>query len=238
MQLEFQSAVHVWKFDLNCAALDRYVAILSRDEQARADRYSGERLRCDFIRARCALRLVLADYSGHDPADIVFRYAEFGKPAIDWPNAGLACHFNLSHSGRHGLIAVAAYPVGIDIEYMMRTDCDIDALVDIVCHPREKEIFALCPPAQRAALFYRVWSRKEAYCKALGVGLQANMRSLNVEDGRALPITLVHDDGLMQTSRYYSYVLALHQANLVYSASLCLPIPDATISLRPWALPR
>ncbi|WP_180977647.1 4'-phosphopantetheinyl transferase family protein [Janthinobacterium sp. ROICE36] len=238
MHLETLSAVHIWQLDLDCGALDAYSAILSLDEQARADRYFSESLRCDFMRARCALRLVLAEYSGYAPAGIVFRYGEFGKPEINWPNAGLARHFNLSHSGRHALIAVSAYPVGIDLEYMLRADCDIGALIDIVCHPREKETFKLCPPAQRAALFYRIWSRKEAYCKALGIGLQANMGNLSVEDEQALPIALVQDDRLMQTSRYYSYLLALHQANLAYSASVCLPIPDAAISLRPWALPQ
>lgn len=237
MYLETRSAVHVWQLDLDCAALDAYAAILSEDEQARADRYSTERLRRDFMRARCGLRLVLAQYSGQAPADIVFRYGKFGKPDIDWPTAGFERHFNLSHSERRALIAIAAYPVGVDLEYILHGDSEIDALVDIVCHPCEKRAFALCAPAQRAMFFYRIWSRKEAYCKALGVGLQGRLDNFSVELGPALPITLVHDDALTQASSYYSYLLVLDHAEHAYSASVCLPIPDATISLRSWVPP-
>jgi phosphopantetheinyl transferase len=118
---------------------------------------------------------------------------------------------------------MAAHPVGGDLAYMPHRDGEIGAPLDIVCHPREKEAVALCPPAQRAAFFYRIWTRKEAYCKALGVGLQAGLGNFSVELGPALPIALVHEDRSTHTASYYSYLLALDQADLAGSASVCVP---------------
>ena len=233
MKLERASDVHVWKIDLRSTALDPYPNVMSADEQARAVRYYTPQLQQHYSRGRCALRLLLASYLDVAATDIVFKYGPFGKPELDTPSdKGL--HFNLSHSEQFALIAIASDVIGVDLEYMRRPDLDVKALIEIVLHPLEKAAFALHTAQSQVPFFYNIWSRKEAYCKARGVGLQATLSNLHIERGRATDIGRVLDESTAQATNFYSYSLALPHTDNSYSASVCLPIPDATITLRVW----
>jgi 4'-phosphopantetheinyl transferase len=126
---------------------------LSEDEVARANRLRFEEDRIRWIRARSSLRLILARYEGGDPAALVFRYGEHGKPAL------INIEFNLSHSGDWAMIAVArSIPVGVDIE-RMRANVDMPALLRRL---GETEL------PQGEPELYQVWTRREARTKAEG----------------------------------------------------------------------
>jgi 4'-phosphopantetheinyl transferase len=113
-------------------------------------------------RSGCAdreLRGLLARYLEH-PVRIVLE--EHGKPRLD--DDSLA--FNLSHSGTLALVAISSEgPLGIDIE-QHRTIRDIDQLAKRYFTPAEAALVARDP-----AVFFRLWSRKEAWIKAQGGGL-------------------------------------------------------------------
>ncbi|MYR40515.1 4-phosphopantetheinyl transferase, partial [Streptomyces sp. SID5910] len=88
--------------------------ILDAAERHRARSFPTPAGRGRYVRAHVALRTVLARYTGQAPADIrLARERPHGRPVLR--DAPLPW-FSLSHS--HGLVAVAvaARPVGVDVQ--------------------------------------------------------------------------------------------------------------------------
>ena len=84
--------------------------------------------------------------------------------------AAASVHFNVSHSGRHGLIAFTQDArVGVDIEDRARK-CNIDGVIDSVFGPGEREDLAAAEGRERHGLFLKLWTLKEALIKACGRG--------------------------------------------------------------------
>ena len=77
-------------------------------------------------------------------------------------------HFNLSHSGETVLCAVSDRPLGCDVEGLRPFD---PALPRRFFHPEECAWLFSLPAAEQPAAFMRLWTLKESYVKALGVGL-------------------------------------------------------------------
>lgn len=100
---------------------------------------------------------------------------EFGKPAFD-PSCGL--HFSLSHSGERVMAAVSDRPVGCDVEKVGRVGSEVFE----ACLTAEERAFCAAIPSEteRARTFCRLWTRKESYSKAIGVGLSADFASFSV----------------------------------------------------------
>jgi 4'-phosphopantetheinyl transferase len=174
-------------------AITGATSCLSADEQARAGRFAFDRDRRRFSLGRGAVRKILASYLGCPPAEIVFAYGEFGKPRLDGRHAGAGLQFNASGSGDVAVCAVTSGPsVGIDIE-QLRDSCDPDvvryALSDV-----ERTEFERIPPDEQPAAFYRTWTRKEAYLKAVGCGLSRPLASFAVSVTPGAPPRLVRDD--------------------------------------------
>ncbi len=181
--------------DLWCIELDRpeaevhaLAANLGPDEQARAGRFVARQHRHRFRVARGMLRRILSAYCAVAPEALEFRYGAHGKPELDRPGAP---HFNLSHSGKYAMLAVTdTGPVGVDIE-LARPLRDMQAVARRFFSAAECEVFfALTPRAQRSA-FYRCWTRKEAYIKALGTGLFTPLESFDVSLAAGQPARLL-----------------------------------------------
>ncbi|MFW3473310.1 4'-phosphopantetheinyl transferase family protein [Streptomyces microflavus] len=88
---------------------------------------------------------------------------------------GPPLHFSLAHS--RGLIAVAVAPrvIGVDVERLPSPET-VEACARAL-HPGEQAELAAAPPGERRAHFGRLWTRKEAYLKALGTGLSRHPRT-------------------------------------------------------------
>jgi 4'-phosphopantetheinyl transferase len=166
--------VHVWRMSLNCAepTLRQMESLLAPVERQRADRFRfpGDRRR--FVIGRGRVRALLGAYLGLAPAAIALNATPFGKPYIaDLPPAGL--RFNVAHSEDVALLAVShGREVGVDIE-RERPDVDCSELAQRFFAPEEVAALAALRVAEQMPAFYRCWTRKEAYVKALGLGMQA-----------------------------------------------------------------
>jgi 4'-phosphopantetheinyl transferase len=114
-----------------------------------------------------ALRDVLAAYLETSPKAISLVNGAHGKPAL----AGGELHFNLSHSGDVGLVALSRErAVGVDVE---RIDPRRDplALAERALGADGAAAVRAAPEADRAAVFHRAWARREAVAKCAGTGL-------------------------------------------------------------------
>lgn len=173
--------VDVWWFELDARAHTRarYAAVLDAVETARAARFRFERDRNRFVVGRGTVREILGAYLGCPPAAVRLEYGAHGKPRLD-PGHDSALRFNAS--GSHGLGALAVTvgaEVGVDVE-QIREATDYEAIARQHFHPAEAPTVLEAPEGARAAPFFAVWTGKEAYLKALGVGLSGGLEAFSV----------------------------------------------------------
>ncbi|GHB72752.1 4'-phosphopantetheinyl transferase [Streptomyces viridiviolaceus] len=147
-------------------------SVLDRLETERAAAFRKARDRDTYLAGHVGLRLLLGAYLGVSPAEVPLERLPcpmcgepHGRPVV----RGDAVHFSLSHSGGLCLLAFAATPVGVDIEAV--PDLAVADEVGACLHPRESTELRDLRAADRPAAFARVWARKEAYLKGLGIGL-------------------------------------------------------------------
>jgi len=159
----------IWLADLDAAdSGDDAVAILSEDERVRAARFVFDVHRRRFIACRAWLRARLAERLGRPATSLRFQYGPVGKPALA---GGETLRFNVSHSDRYALLAMAdGAEVGVDIE-RLRPLSDMNALAERVFSAAERAALAAVPADRRVDAFFAGWTRKEAYIKARGEGI-------------------------------------------------------------------
>lgn len=165
-----EDRVDIWLTSLNDPTLnlEEGLTLLSNDERKRADRLKVEKKRRQFIIGRSFLRTSLAGYLNLSPQELTFTYGKDGKPVI----VDEALSFNASHSGEYYLLAVTkSRTIGIDIE-RERDNLDYLRVAERFFSPEERAELASIPPTQQQLAFFRAWTRKEAYLKALGSGLR------------------------------------------------------------------
>lgn len=172
--------MQVWAVDLDCASGD--LSLVSTSERTRAGRLRLLHQRRRWLTAHHAVRRILALELGADPAGLEFDTTAAGKPFLARPAASL--EFNLSHSGRHCLIAVADRPVGVDIE-TWRAISDLSGVALRVTTAREAELLERRPAREIHSSFLGLWTRKEALLKALGQGFLIDPRQIEVGFGPA-----------------------------------------------------
>jgi 4'-phosphopantetheinyl transferase len=94
---------------------------------------------------------------------------------------GSRLHFNLSHSQEVALVAVALdRQVGVDVEKIAPKVVDDIGIAESLFTPGEAEVIRGASAEMRAELFYRFWTRKEAFLKGCGVGLSDSMNQFEV----------------------------------------------------------
>jgi 4'-phosphopantetheinyl transferase len=149
----------------------RWLALLDYDERERAGRFRFERDRREFIAAHALLRQMLAFYLGRAAAAWQFAVGDFGKPKIDEKFHLPDIDFNLSHTRDLVAAALVSHAViGIDVEELDHAKADLEVAHNYFA-PSEVEILRNAPQQERAACFFHLWTLKEAYLKATGVGL-------------------------------------------------------------------
>ncbi len=224
--------LHVWHVDLHDPAWDRWRSVLDAAEVQRLQRVVHARSRDDARRSRIALRLLLSRYLGCAAHGIGFALGAQGKPRVQqpsWPG-----FFNLSHSDGRALVAVACDEVGVDIERCTER-ADADRLLAVICSAQEAgTLQAGRPPDALQHTLYRLWTRKEAYCKAIGQGLGKAPDSFSViepgsGDGAMSTVAEIQDTA--QAGRWWVHALPCAPG---WAAALCTRLEAVRIVQRAW----
>jgi len=172
--------VHVWRIILDVAPTDLIALekVLSMEEQLRASRFANKQLADRWIAARGALRTILSGYAGTAPESLILKSDARGKPNLAIVNPPLS--FSLSHTENVAFVAVSAgICVGIDAE-VLRADIEWDKIGSQFCTPAEADEIKSLTPERRNLAYFVCWTRKEAYVKAVGIGLRAALDKLRV----------------------------------------------------------
>jgi 4'-phosphopantetheinyl transferase len=179
--------VDIWTVGLRVSSVElaRRRDLLSDQERARADRFHFAKDREAHIAAHGALRLILAKHLNCPAAEILFKEGTNGKPAV----AGL--RFNLSHSANLGLVAVTSdRELGVDVEHIDPHRADV-SVAHRFFSPSEASALEALPPEQQTVAFLNCWTRKEAYLKAIGLGLSVPLDSFDVSLAPGEPARLL-----------------------------------------------
>jgi 4'-phosphopantetheinyl transferase len=164
--------IDLWLLDVHQFSSAHFSAaeiLLSGNEQARAKKII--RGKDEFIASRWLLRKVLAHYTEIAPENLLFEYTPKGKPFLTQGNIS----FSLSHSGHWAVLAVGQQDwLGVDIE-VSRSTRDLPGIAQGFFHPDEFKQLTLMPVVEQADYFYRLWTLKEAFFKALGTGISAGL---------------------------------------------------------------
>jgi 4'-phosphopantetheinyl transferase len=188
--------IHVWRarLDLNAESLERMRSTLAGDEQTRADRFHFDRDRNHFLACRGILRELLGSYLNRSPTSLAFSYGAFGKPALRLEDSSAPIHFNVAHSNGLALLAFARRcEIGIDLE-SIRADFAGDEIAQHYFSKQELTELRALPETMRTVGFFECWTRKEAYIKARGLGLQIPLQSFSVSLTPDQPETLQSED--------------------------------------------
>jgi 4'-phosphopantetheinyl transferase len=189
-------AIHIWLAALADVPADGAAAVLSPDEREKAARFRSASLTCRFIRKRAALRHILATYGRTRAVDLAFGTGAHGKPYLqERSGAASPLEFNMSDAGEYAVVAVAMQqPIGVDIETIRPIE-DADDIVEHHFSAIERAAYRRLAPEQRPTAFFTAWTRKEAYVKAVGLGLHLPLGSFSVAIDPAAPARLIEIDG-------------------------------------------
>lgn len=169
-----RATVDVWlaRVCAHCRVSDAEAGWLDPAERARAAGFLRQDDRRLYELAHVLLRKVLGGALGLPPDAVRMRAGGIGKPELaEHDPARARLSFSLSHTG--GCVACAISrdcEVGVDVERVRDLRID-DALTQFALHPLEVAQLRGAAQTERGALFYRLWTAKEALLKALGAGL-------------------------------------------------------------------
>lgn len=163
---------------LDTATATRYENMLSESERLRWQRFLQPADRERFLHARALTRSVLAGYMGDlEPRQVLFSQGSWGKPTLAHPAGGPRIFFNLSHTRGMAVLAVTrAAEVGVDVESLERR-VELLALSERYFAAMEHDQIAQLSGQAQRERFFAIWTLKEAYLKARGLGLHFGMDS-------------------------------------------------------------
>lgn len=200
-------------------------AQLSPDEQQRAQKTIRTGPRNTYITSHAALRQILGQQLQLAPHEIEFSSTPDGKPVIKSPEC---VHFNLSHTSNYALLAISGLsPVGIDIEIINHAR-DILGIAKRFFSAAEYKWLASTAIEQRDDCFFQLWCHKEAYLKALGLGLQGGLAAFSLYRDDLLDICSITDDNK------HVWHLQTLQVPSVYRAAVAIARPEITPHIIQW----
>ena len=157
--------------------IDDLSSFLDLKEIDRSKKYYKEIDKNRFIICRSLLKFVLSIHTKSDIKQIKLDYQKNKKPYL---SSHPSVFFNVTHSEYYGLIAIANRAIGIDIEHIDKPYDVVNSLEHIY---NDKEISLIQNAIDKNYTFHSIWTRKEAFVKALGKGIDDDFSKVPSIDG-------------------------------------------------------
>lgn len=229
-----RAQIQVWRINLaqDTAGEDRLKVCLSGEERERAGRFHFAHDRRRFIIRRGVLRHLLAVHLGASRDAVRLLPGPHGKPAIPGQEGPAGLRFSCSHSADLGLVAIArGRELGVDLE-QHRPLADAGKLTNAFFSPCEIAALTGVPPELKERSFFDCWTRKEAFVKAIGLGLSFPLHRFAVSLAPDQPAALLRvedDPGAVDRWKMLSLDITPD-----YSAALVFEGRDANLKCFEW----
>ena len=147
------------------------LALLDPQERVQQQRYIPPAKRHEYLVTRVLVRSVLGEMLGADPAALRFVRNQWGCPALAPESATSPVHFNVSHTdGLVVCLVSTEQQVGVDTELLSRAPTLLKLAPRVFALKEQRDLAAL-PADQQAQRAVQLWTLKESYIKARGMGL-------------------------------------------------------------------
>ena len=228
--------IHLWvvpESDVPNQLLPHYQSLLSAEELARYQRRRTEEGRRRFLITRATVRSVLSAYHpALAPALWRFSNNAYGRPEAIFDDHTPPLVFNISHATGMVLLAVARRgELGVDVEDTWR-ECQAGDLARRFFSSAEAEDLLQLPASQQRARFFDLWTLKEAYIKACGMGLAIPLGSFGYRfagDTISIGFDAARND---QSERWQLWQLRAserHQVGLAYAGQQPMRVLGRTL---------
>jgi 4'-phosphopantetheinyl transferase len=159
--------------------LESFYHSLSTEERSRANRFVKREDRVGHVITYGLLRLILSHHCQLQPKEIQIHRSAWGRPYITKRDI----HFNLSHTKKLLVIAIAHHEIGIDIEYV-DTKFALQEVIELVLTKAEQCALAHTPIDKQQEKFFEYWTAKEAVLKLMGTGFRRDPKTFQIIDGQ------------------------------------------------------
>lgn len=171
--------------------LAEFRALLAAEELNQMQRFVRSENRHDYLVAHALLRLALSRFTTVQPQDWVFEKNRHGRPEIAGPGRAQRLSFNLSHTdGLVACVVAVDRAVGIDVEAKSRVTDGLSLAYQFFTKSEVKWL-AAGQSAEQQTRFLQLWTLKEAYLKARGVGLSLPLDGFefDIEEGNQVKVS-------------------------------------------------
>jgi len=173
--------LHVWHLDLSLEAhqIETAMSLLSDIQLDKYHRRSTSDLKHQYIAGRYYLMTLLGAYTNQAPEEVLLSYSRLNKPSLS--NEDLDIEFNFTDTDGQGMFAFSrSRQVGVDIERLDR-EINFEAIAER--RFTEQELAFVKPQTQLdLKRCLAIWTRKEAFGKATGQGINFKMNQRNLYD--------------------------------------------------------
>jgi len=193
-----EETIHVWRMWLTEPEerIRSFRDLLTDSERQQADRFLFDEHRHRFTVGRAQLRRILGNYIDVAPEQVDFQYTNLGKPYFAEGVTDPHLEFNFTNSSDCALLAITyRTELGIDVE-RIREMTDMEGLARRYFAQPEIDVIVREPSeVRRQEYFFRCWTRKEAFLKAIGKGLTFPLGDVcvSVVDGDPVRIQWIKD---------------------------------------------
>lgn len=181
---------------------DEYLKLLPLNEQKDLENFANLNLKQNALLSKALTRLILSKYLNIAPKEIPIIRTHLKKPSL--PEELKSYQFNVSHTKTYFALAITKDAIiGIDIEHKnLRQYQDISQRF---FHPKEHE--SLMNSKNQEDCFFRIWTQKEAFVKAIGEGLSFDLKKFYVDLNEAKIIHI--DDPNYKAETFHSHLMQL-----------------------------
>lgn len=179
MNLDLDQA-HIWLLTLSDLKddLSSLMDVLDESERERLGLIKAETHKKDFLNSHLFLRMVLAEYLEISPQAIKFHKNSYGKPEL--ANESTNLFFSLTHTNNCAALVVSGTEnIGLDAESLLRERTNVLALSERYFSASEYAAVEALEGGQQREMFFKIWTLKEAYLKARGIGISIPLDSFS-----------------------------------------------------------
>jgi len=218
------------------ALLRCYHELLNPEEKKQQARFHFAKHRHQYLITRAMVRSVLSLYESHiAPQDWRFVKNEYGRPSIDNASLNLPLSFNLSHCEQLVVMAVSLVEeVGVDVEYLPRLGNPLEIADHFFSKSELDQLYQLSE-GERTNRFFDLWTLKEAYIKACGMGLSIPLDHFSYcfDEQQQIDITFVDQrNDVSELWNFWQVKPAISQkTSLALKTSVPMQVDDISINM-------
>lgn len=162
-------------FNIPDMDFQKALALLTREEQRVITLKNNHKARCQLLISTLLVKKAIKDTLHLEEDSFQIKRDKMNRPYIE-TNEKIQVDFNISHSNKWIVCAISLTgKIGIDIEEIRPIDIKIakEFMAD-------EEWQYLCKyQGEKVEVFYKYWTLKEAFLKAVGTGIDESIKEIN-----------------------------------------------------------